>query len=189
MNTNKLARGESIGTIIDEHNTVTNLTQNRFPPSPYAAQFPYNYVEESESGHVIQIDDTENAERLSVSHRTGTFVEVHPDGTQVAKIVGDRFTLILGNDTLEIKGDINIKIDGNVNVDAIDKKDFIGGDKLDDIGGNHDEVIGGNKKVRSTGGDVSLESESGNVDISSSLTTTIKGTAQTKIEGKSIFLN
>ena len=105
------------------------------------------------------------------------------------KIVGDRFTLILGNDTLEIKGDINIKIDGNVNVDAIDKKDFIGGDKIDDIGGNHYEVIGGNKKVRSTGGDVSLESESGNVDISSSLTTTIKGTAQTKIEGKSIFLN
>ena len=180
MNTNKLARGESVGTIIDEHNSVVNLAKTTCPPSPYAAQFPHNYVEESESGHVIQIDDTENAERLSVSHRTGTFVEVHPDGTQVAKIVGDRFTLILGNDTLEIKGDINIKIDGNVNIDAKHKIDKVDGDQLETIEGGYNLTVK-KDKLDKISGDYEIRDaknvtiRSGNTNINSPDGTTIKG--------------
>ena len=196
MNTNRLAQGDSEDTVIDNiHNENDDLLIGKpkekdeivAPISPYAAQFPHNYVEESESGHVIQIDDTENAERLSVTHRAGTFIEVHPDGTQVAKIVGDRFTIILGDDSIRIDGDYNLVINGEFHTNMKKRVDDIGGDKLDIIGGNHDEEIGGNKKVISTDGDVSLESEKHNINITSSGNTNVKG-SQVKIDGQ-IFLN
>lgn len=67
------------------------------PQSPYAAQYPYNHVYESESGHVIEIDDTPGAERLHWFHRTGTFREIHPDGKQVNKVKNDEYNFIYGN--------------------------------------------------------------------------------------------
>lgn len=65
------------------------------PPSPYAAKYPYNHVYESESGHVIEVDDTPNAERLHWYHRSGTFREIHPDGTQVNKVKMSEYNFIL----------------------------------------------------------------------------------------------
>ena len=49
------------------------------------AVYPYNHVFESESGHIIEIDDTKDNERLFTkkAHRTGTSQEISPDGTQV----------------------------------------------------------------------------------------------------------
>jgi hypothetical protein len=67
------------------------------PKSPYAAQYPYNHVYESESGHVIEIDDTPGAERLHWFHRSGTFREVHPDGKQVNKVKNDEYNFIYGS--------------------------------------------------------------------------------------------
>lgn len=64
------------------------------PPTPYAAVYPYNHVYESESGHVIEIDDTPNAQRLHWYHRSGTFKEIHPDGIQVEKIVKSQYNFV-----------------------------------------------------------------------------------------------
>ena len=193
MNTNRLAQGDSKDTVIDNiHNDdlLIGDTEKKkdiaAPISPYAAQFPHNYVEESESGHVIQIDDTENAERLSVTHRAGTFIEVHPDGTQVAKIVGDRFTIILGDDSIRIDGDYNLIINGEFHTNMEKRVDEIGGDKLDIIGGNLKEEVTGAKEVESDG--FSLNSGGGGVDVSGSGSTNIS-TNGTTIKGGIINLN
>ena len=50
------------------------------PSIPYAAVYPYNHVFESESGHVMEIDDTKDNERLFTQHRTGTSQEIDKDG-------------------------------------------------------------------------------------------------------------
>ena len=65
------------------------------PNTPYDTRYPHNHVQESESGHTIEIDDTPGAERLHTYHRSGTFVERHPDGDKVEKIVRDNYTIIL----------------------------------------------------------------------------------------------
>lgn len=83
------------------------------PATPYAAQYPFNHVHESESGHIHEIDDTEGAERLHTYHRTGTFEEIHPDGSRVTKIVGDDFEIIHTNKNVLIKGNLNITVDGD----------------------------------------------------------------------------
>lgn len=86
------------------------------PSSPYNAQYPYNKVFGSEAGHAIEIDDTPGAERLNWAHRSGTFTETGPDGTQVNKIVGDGYTIFDKNGYILIEGIANVHVAGNCNV-------------------------------------------------------------------------
>lgn len=81
------------------------------PETPYDAKYPYNKVKETESGHVEEWDDTPGAERYHRFHRAGSFVEIHPDGTRVEKIVGERYTIILENDKIHIEANADITID------------------------------------------------------------------------------
>lgn len=59
------------------------------PISVYNALYPFNKVEESESGHLKEVDDTEYFERLHNFHRSGTYDEVQANGTKMHKTVGD----------------------------------------------------------------------------------------------------
>lgn len=67
------------------------------PLTQYAALYPYNHVHQSESGHIIEIDDTPRAERLHWFHRSGSFREMHPDGTIVDKCVLDLYVSAMRN--------------------------------------------------------------------------------------------
>lgn len=74
---NKLARGE---------NTLTKtVSVDGAPEDPYAAVYPNNKVTQTTSGHVIEIDDTPDGERIHIHHKSGSFVEFHPDGSVVIK--------------------------------------------------------------------------------------------------------
>ena len=65
------------------------------PKTAYNATYPFNHVYESESGHVVEIDDSPGAERLHWYHRSGTFREIHPDGTQVTKVKKSDYTFVI----------------------------------------------------------------------------------------------
>jgi len=82
------------------------------PAIPYAAVYPYNHVFESESGHIFEIDDTLDNERLFTSHRTGTSQEISPDGTQVNIIKGDHYNIISGKRQAIIEGNADLTIGG-----------------------------------------------------------------------------
>lgn len=73
--------------------------------------YPFNKVYESESGHVIEVDDTPGSERLHQFHRSGTFTEIHPNGDSVTKVVRDNYTSILRDDYVHIDGHCNITVD------------------------------------------------------------------------------
>ncbi len=82
------------------------------PAIPYNATYPYNHVFESESGHIFEIDDTLDNERLFTSHRTGTSQEISPDGTQVNIIKGDHYNIVSGKRQAVIDGNADITIGG-----------------------------------------------------------------------------
>lgn len=65
------------------------------PETPYDAKYPFNHVYESESGHIVEIDDSPGAERLHWYHRSGTFREIHPDGTQVTKVKKNDYNFVI----------------------------------------------------------------------------------------------
>ena len=82
------------------------------PTIPYAAVYPFNHVFESESGHVMEIDDTKDNERLFTQHRTGTSQEIDKDGTQVNIIKGDHYNIVSGKRQAVIEGNADLTIGG-----------------------------------------------------------------------------
>ena len=108
------------------------------PEVPYAASYPSNHVRQSESGHIEEWDDTTNYERIHVYHRSGTFEEIHPDGTTVHKIVGDNYTIKAKSDNVHIVGNCNITIDANANL-------YVKGNLEQQIDGNWNIVCKGTK--------------------------------------------
>ena len=82
------------------------------PTIPYAAVYPFNHVFESESGHVMEIDDTKDNERLFTQHRTGTSQEIDKDGNQVNIIKGDHYNIVSGKRQAVIEGNADLTIGG-----------------------------------------------------------------------------
>lgn len=89
------------------------------PVSPYQALYPYNKVTQTLSGHIIEIDDTPNHERLHTYHKSGTYTEIGPDGTLVTKVFGDSYEVTVKDKTLYVQGNINIVTEGgNISLTA-----------------------------------------------------------------------
>lgn len=109
-----------------EVNPLNKNTVGPEPSSAYSATYPYNRVYQSESGHVVELDDTPNKERIHFFHRTGTYIEINQEGRRVNKIVGDDIEVVLkdktvyiqGNAKVEIKGNVDVKVDGNYNLNV-----------------------------------------------------------------------
>ena len=88
--------------------TIANVSDTWASLSnPYAARYPFNKVNQTESGHVIELDDTPNAERINIQHKSGTFLEFHPNGD--IRVLGKNGEVI-------IQGGLNVHITGNVNL-------------------------------------------------------------------------
>lgn len=139
--TNRLARNENVDKTIvalktmnveaDVTKALSDVSWDE-PVTPYAAEYPKNHVVSTESGHIQEFDDTPNAERIHTYHKSGTFTEIHPDGTTVQKIVGEGYEIIAedshvfikgskaenidGNSHLKVGGGVNVHISGNVNI-------------------------------------------------------------------------
>jgi hypothetical protein len=151
--TNKLARNEDINnTIVKKKNddldtcNPTALGGNwSEPASPYNAKYPKNHVLESESGHIIEIDDTPGSERLHKYHRSGTFEEIHPDGSKVEKIIGDDYTIVRKDNNLSVYGNLNVNVGDTVKIYAGKSIDVqIGGDARVHVKGNATMQTDGN---------------------------------------------
>jgi hypothetical protein len=85
------------------------------PSSPYNAKYPYNKVFRTESGHLIEIDDTVSKERIHIMHKTGTYVEIDRDGQVVIKSVDNRFDVTTKDNNVYVGGNVNLYVKGNVN--------------------------------------------------------------------------
>jgi hypothetical protein len=85
------------------------------PKSPYNAQYPYNVVTQTESGHITEYDDTPGAERIHIRHRTGTYDEMQPDGSKVTHVFGNNYHIVAKDENILISGVCNITVNGDAN--------------------------------------------------------------------------
>ena len=132
VNTHRLSRGEKAKTWISNNKLVKGIVtalRGRIwdePESSYDAKYPYNTASESESGHVVEVDDTPGAERLVKRHRKGTFEEIDPEGSRVTKVVKDDYEIVYGEKRIfnqqgldiTTEGDLNIKVGGTLRFDV-----------------------------------------------------------------------
>ena len=112
----------------------------------YKSVYPYNKVEQTESGHVFEIDDTKGFERIHQQHRSGTFYEIHPDGAKVEKIMADNFHFVQQNEYKLNLGNYEITIKKN-------KGECVEGDVFINIDGKRTLRVGGNSYVEVEGND------------------------------------
>jgi hypothetical protein len=123
------------------------------PETQYNSVYPYNKVYESESGHLMEFDDTPGTERVHLAHRNGSFQEMYPDGDKVEKITKDNYQIIMKDNHVYIMGKCNITVQGDAEIyvqqNAYAKVDGnlkgqVGGNAEVNIDGNVDVTVGGN---------------------------------------------
>jgi len=146
-----------------DNQTLTGDDGTEFnePTIPYAAEYPHNHVYESEAGHIREIDDTPDHERIHERHASGTGYEIHPDGTKVTRVKKDNYTITTGDDLVHIKGNQSTTTDGGIRV-------FVNAD-----GGTEDNnytiEVGNNANVniQVNKGDVNVVTTEGDINLKS----------------------
>ncbi len=180
--TNKLARGDIKGTIVQEKNDDRMIGAKlpggaswEQPQSPYKGEYPYNKVTQTESGHVIEVDDTPGSERVHVYHKSGTFVEIDANGSIVKRAKGSSYEIVDRNGKIAISGKADISVNGACNI-------FVGNDANIEVDGDtnilcHNDItaMAGGKlnlsaveDVNISGGNVRLQAFN-NFDITSNV--------------------
>lgn len=134
--TNKLARGEIKGTEVEKKNNdriegIKLPFGNSFnePESAFNGEYPYNKTTKTESGHLIEIDDTPGCERLHVYHRSGTYIEIDSNGTVVKRARGSSYEIIDKNGKIAVRGTADISVNGACNI-------YVGNDVNMEVVGN-----------------------------------------------------
>ena len=189
----KYARGEEDYTSRDT-SSANGIKSNAKPV------YPYNKVYESESGHVIEVDDTRDAERIAVEHRSGTFTEIHPDGSQVSRIVNDRYTIVCKDDEVYIGGKVNVKILGDAKIEVKGTTDVLSEGKLTITGNNTTEIISdttvtgtltvsGATDLQSTLDVTGSQSNKSSITASGDITSSGEITASGEVKGNGVKLS
>lgn len=192
--TSRLYRNENIDdTAIGYHNSnldkdVPLADGNSWsePESQYATQPPYNKVTETLAGHVFELDDTPDAERIHLNHKKDglTFFEIAPDGSKVTKVQGTNYAIYLSDNNIHIKGQCNITVDGNATLyvkgDVTQKVD---GNVTETVGGNVDSTVDGNVTSLIKGNLTSTVNQNADITIEGNLTQTVQGDASITVDG------
>lgn len=193
----------SVKSVQDDKGTLPYEIQTWDEPHPrghdgtatgtsYPSKYPYNHVYESEQGHIKEVDDTVNNERLHTQHKSGTYEEIVADGSRSVKIVGDDFEVVVkdkkvfikGNLDMTVAGDFRTSVQGNMITEVTkDHVTLVRGDKIEHIQGNHvTEIlsdratqINGNNSIRITGNDITTIDKNETISIAGTKTETVTG--------------
>ena len=132
------------------------------PASKNKARYPYNSTMTTRSGHIVEFDDTPGSERVHIFHKSGSYIEILPDGSIVTKSVKDHIQLAFGNISIfnqgEEDGGKDIEITSNQGKITIAAQSDV------DIYANQ-----GNVGIFANNGTVSVTSKSGAVDIKAAI--------------------
>lgn len=190
--TNKLATGDVNGTIVQTKEVERTLgiqlpSGQSFeqPEIPFKGEYPYNKVIQTESGHIIEMDDTPGAERLQVYHRTGTFVEIDSNGSVVKKTKGSNYEIIDKNGYISVAGEAAVSVKGNVRV-------YIGGDANIEVEGDTNLTCFNDITMQASGRvDISATEEinlhSANINIEADVNLSMKGDVNAFLTATNIY--
>lgn len=110
--------------------------------------YPDNAVIETKSGHIIEIDDTPDNEKIRVFHKSGTYIDYRPEGSIVEKVTANINKIVEGYVQTHIKSGVKTYIENNM--DEIVKgyvKRHITSHLDEHINGNQTETIDGGVKT------------------------------------------
>jgi len=136
------------------------------PITPYKALYPRNHVYESEGGHIREMDDTPDAERIHERHNSGSGYEIGPDGSKVTRIKKDNYTIVTNDDYCHIQGIARSTTDKGLRV-RVNAKGEAGNNYNIEVG------QGSNVNVEVNGGNINLTTlgtgeDAGDINVNAS---------------------
>ena len=160
------------------------------PTTPYAAEYPYNHVYESEAGHIREMDDTPGSERIHERHSSGSGYEIHPDGTKVTRVKQDSYTIISNDEYCHVQGTGRQTFDGGLRV-RVNSTGTEGSNYNIEVGANASvnvEVNKGNINLTTLSpdvGDININaSRDLNLQVNRNMNVEVLGNASETITGK-----
>ena len=177
--TNRLARnfevqdtivGDKKAKVVEGIRSADGTTYDE-PTTTYNAVYPKNHVFESESGHIVEYDDSSGVERVAQYTMPGTFYEVDAAGNRVDKVVSNDYHLVSGNNHEHIQGDMHLTVEGTLNIKCKAFNIEVTDDYTEDVGGNQTIKIEGSRTTDINGSvfnvynDTFDESIHGNIDL------------------------
>ena len=132
---------------------MTDLFQggtNQENDSPQTkVQYPKNWIQETSAGHRIEMNNTEDAERIRILNATGNFIDLDEKNDTYLKSKNDTYILSdhnlvikVGKDiktdrvVLQVIGDVNLYVEGDMHTE-------VEGDRFDRVNGNYQMQVGG----------------------------------------------
>ena len=156
------------------------------PEIPYNASYPFNNVYESESGHLMEYDDTSGAERIHQRHRTGTSYEIDASGNKVEIIKGESYRLLSNKEQVQIQGQSDITIDGRHKL-FINKTNVLNNHYDIQVGANANiniQVDDGNVNIHTVKGKINMSAGGDyNLKVGGNYTVSVAGNTLETIEG------
>lgn len=153
---------------------------------PYNASYPYNHVFMTESGHIMEFDDTQYSERMHIYHKSGTFTEIDANGTQVNRIVGDNYEILERNGHVYIKGTMDVTIDGDHNVKVNNALNLqVVGNVNMNVTGNMNVDVAGTYNLKAAG--INLETHTNPVNILSANSVNVQSAAAQSFKAGATF--
>ncbi len=156
-------------------NTWSNLDVDEVVSPSY----PKNHATETESGHVIEIDDTPGYERIAEMHKSGTYREVDANGNLTTTVVGDTYTVVFGSGNIYIKGTCNVTIDG-------DLRQLVKGNYHLEVEGNKTEYVKGSRQSKIGQSEQAEIGKDLAINVTSNTIFRTGGNATTTIDGNKI---
>jgi hypothetical protein len=127
------------------------------PPPAYSTIYPFNKVLETESGHIMEFDDTPSSERVHMAHRTGSYMEFYPSGSRSEKIVKNKYEVILSDDHVYIAGQAKITIGGNSSIKIVGDVELLAENNLNiKVAGDVNYTVGGKFNIKAE--EINMES-------------------------------
>ena len=134
------------------------------PTGDFNATYPFNHVYESESGHVMEYDDTPGAERIHQFHRSGTHYEIDHNGTRTDYVKGDNYDIRLHDDYMYVKGKVVHTFDDEVMIRYNDRADISAAWKLQLWSGGDLDIHSKRNINMKADGDINMQAD-GHINI------------------------
>ena len=112
---------------------ATEFSEPLVVEGTYKPTYPKNHVYNTESGHLLEFDDTDSYNRILLSHASGSYQEYSNDGTYVSHIVSKMFEVVSSDKSSLVEGDV---------IETIDKSLKLKVNKLNSSGNHYDIEIG-----------------------------------------------
>ena len=132
---NEKSKTETASTFSEPHPRGVEITDET-----NTGVYPFNHVYESESGHIQEIDDTPNGERLLRQHKGGSYEEI-TNTSRTVRVEGDSYHIINGGSNVYITGNANVVTNGTL-------RHKVEGDYVLEVNGDFTRKIGGSEKVK-----------------------------------------